>query len=551
MRINRLIILIFISFFLYNLNAQERMEIDKDGHVVILGAIDDSLSFENSKTIYPSECTSCGLYPTPQDYLMKLDTSGNVLWYNLYGLESFIVNDLTSDQLGNIYVAGYISYYLPLNSKINLNVKDGNFVILKYNPSGNLLWHKQFDFKTEIYSFHLEKDNNSNIYFSGLFKDNLTFGGNDSLTADGTNSFIAKFDSTGNNVWLNQIYGSSEWLLGFDTDSTGNCLVTGHFSDKEPIYFGIDTIKSNNGFNAFIAKCSGSGNPLWIKKAEGQGTISLGTDVAVNSNNNIMIGGFDKGLQFQNIQPLISNSNQFSLFVANYDSLGNEKWAIKGDTLTPWYQHIMIDMDNQGNSALVGSFSDRNVVKVRTPVINDIPINGSGSFLFVIDSIGNNTCNAHITNSDISDVQTDGSGNIFVSGVFYDQTIIQDKTFSGLDKNVFIAKFDKHCRLIRFIYYNNPHTGGSFGIDDLDKESNIRLYPNPCNDFITIQSKEKFKNGIIKIYTMTGNQVYSAQLQNQSTEINTKFLNRGIYIVKIISNSEIKLVLRLAKNNAP
>jgi len=74
----------------------------------------------------------------PDILLVKLDPQGNVMWQRTYGgnagAQDYGVATV-SDQLGNIYVAGVVTSTTSLM----------DVVVLKYSPSGSLLWAQTFN----------------------------------------------------------------------------------------------------------------------------------------------------------------------------------------------------------------------------------------------------------------------------------------------------------------------------------------------------------------------------------------------------------------------
>jgi len=69
------------------------------------------------------------------------------------------------------------------------------------------------------------------------------------------------------------------------------------------------------------------------------------------------------------------------------------------------------------------------------------------------------------------------------------------------------------------------------GIEDIAGQENIKVFPNPTSDFITVQ----IENNLLNSYTMfsvTGQEVLSGTL-NQNNTIDVRLLNKGIYFLKI------------------
>ncbi len=82
--------------------------------------------------------------------------------------------------------------------------------------------------------------------------------------------------------------------------------------------------------------------------------------------------------------------------------------------------------------------------------------------------------------------------------------------------------------------------------------NNIRIFPNPFNERITISSNEFVNNLlVINVLDVNGNIVYSKEIMSNDTniEINMDYLAPGNYIVKIIiANKNKSLVTKIVKN---
>jgi len=76
-------------------------------------------------------------------------------------------------------------------------------------------------------------------------------------------------------------------------------------------------------------------------------------------------------------------------------------------------------------------------------------------------------------------------------------------------------------------------------------EPEIRVFPNPATDFITIQSQYDGESEL-SIYNMHGLEVMSIRLTQSTTELNISMLARGTYLLKI-NNGKTTFVHRLIK----
>jgi len=87
-----------------------------------------------------------------------------------------------------------------------------------------------------------------------------------------------------------------------------------------------------------------------------------------------------------------------------------------------------------------------------------------------------------------------------------------------------------------FSFYGMFNATG-VGIDEIEKEYIISIYPNPAKDYFTINLDNNEKSDL-KILDITGKVVYE---RNFSKEINisTEKFKEGIYFVKVKNNDNI------------
>lgn len=83
----------------------------------------------------------------------------------------------------------------------------------------------------------------------------------------------------------------------------------------------------------------------------------------------------------------------------------------------------------------------------------------------------------------------------------------------------------------------------SVGINEYDKESLIKIFPNPTSDFININlSKAKDVSKLqFKLFTLDGKEVLKSNLIDESTNLDVTHLSNGIYIYTI-TDENLKLI---------
>ena len=130
-------------------------------------------------------------------------------------------------------------------------------------------------------------------------------------------SYIVKLDSTGNVIWARSVADNGDVSLRKNTictDYACNLYVGGSFLDTVTI--GNTTLIGKNG-DIFVAKYDSSGNSLWVKTAKGVSLDYVG-GVVVDKKNNVYVGGFYKSdtIIFRNAYLVNTNSFSEDLFLA-------------------------------------------------------------------------------------------------------------------------------------------------------------------------------------------------------------------------------------------
>ncbi|MCF8380111.1 MAG: sulfatase-like hydrolase/transferase [Bacteroidales bacterium] len=80
---------------------------------------------------------------------------------------------------------------------------------------------------------------------------------------------------------------------------------------------------------------------------------------------------------------------------------------------------------------------------------------------------------------------------------------------------------------VRLVRNAEPITG----INKIENNYQLRIYPNPAKNFIAIENDRQIKN--ISIFTMQGLMVTNNRIQASSIQVNTSHLSNGMYIISI------------------
>lgn len=288
------------------------IETDAQNNIFMAGKVNGTMTFGNF-TVTGQE----------QGFTAKLDPAGNVLWVVDYTLQQDAyeyVHELSVDQAGNVFITGYYNNSFSIGSFTLTN--SGNCFVGKLDTQGNVQWLIQNTDAMNTRGFSCAASPDGGVFVCGSY-DNVCMFGNQTLnTADGKDMFVAKFDASGNPVWLRTAYGNNpDKAADIACDNAGNAYVTGAFA--EILLFSPTVALSTNGFEGiFYAKYSSTGNLLWKRKV----LAGSGTAIAADSSGNCYVTGTISMNSFF-ADTLIDPAGVNEIFVIKADTYGRINWV--------------------------------------------------------------------------------------------------------------------------------------------------------------------------------------------------------------------------------
>lgn len=293
---------------------------DPSGNVLAAGVFTDVTDFDAGPG-------TVSLTPAGDNdvYITKTDASGNLLWARSVGSGGYDnAYGITTDAAGNVYVTGIFHFqadFDPGAAEFNVLSNGGADVyILKLTPAGAFSWVKTFGGANDDYAFGIALDGAGNIHTTGYFMGAVDFdpgAGTFSMTGVGDyDGFISKLSAAGNFLWAKSFTGPSSTIpQSIAVDDAGNVYTSGGFRwnadfDPGPAVFTLTAPELDT--DTYLCKLDASGNFVWAKHFGGEGT-DIGFSLAIDSQQNILMGGF-----FRGIFDCDPNAGTSNLFVSGF-----------------------------------------------------------------------------------------------------------------------------------------------------------------------------------------------------------------------------------------
>ena len=355
---------------------------DSSGNVIVVGNYSSTTltAYNANGSAFATTLANSGT-SSNDVFIAKYTSTGSVAWLaRIASTGDDLAFAVAVDSSSNVIVAGNYNNFRPLVAYNANGVSGGTFnadatgpsFIAKYNSSGTFAWLARIAGSGYVNPNAVAFDSSGNVIVAGHHGTITLTAYNANGSAFGTtlgrigrqDVFVAKYDSSGNVVWLAKINGGgTDYGTGVAVDSSGNVVVAGIYSSNPLTVYNANGTAFGNltrptGYESFIAKYNSSGTVVWAAKI----TASFANAVAVDSSGNVIVSGYyNSTLTAYNANgsafaTTLANSGVQDAFVAKYNSTGSVVWLAKiGGTSTDTASGVAVD--STGNVIVSGYYS--------------------------------------------------------------------------------------------------------------------------------------------------------------------------------------------------
>ena len=312
----------------------EAIVVDQAGNVIVTGGMAGTVDFGGGPLVSSGD---------NDIFVAKFGAGGNHIWSQRFGDPSEQYGKgVAADGLGNVIVTGRMVGNADFGGGLLIGDGQPDIFVAKFDSSGNHLWSERFGDTNLQWGRSVATDGSGNMIITGRLKGTVDFGGGPLTAAINENIFVAKFGPSGNHIW-SQRFGEGSciaWGSSVSVDGLGNVIVSGPFWGS--VNFGGGLLWTAGRFDTYIAKFDPSGNHIWSKRF-GDGEDSSSHGVAVDGSWNVIITGSMEGTVDFGGGPLTC-SGEHDIYIAKFDRDGNHIWSERfGDASDQWSRSVAID----------------------------------------------------------------------------------------------------------------------------------------------------------------------------------------------------------------
>lgn len=418
-------------------------------------------------------------------WIVKIDSVGTLQWQKSYGGsendEALSVKQTTD---GGYIVAGMSK---SIDGDINDHqgsITDYDYWVLRLDSSGNIIWKKSYGGFADDKAYAVQQTTDGGFIVAGESSGDY---------------WIVKLNVLGSVQW-NKFLGGSDFDKAYSVQQTidGGYILSGSSKSNDG-----DISANKGGDDYWIVKLNALGDIQWEKSYGGTDHDFLPSIKSTNDGS-FMIYGISRSND-GDVNNNVNNSG--GIWVVKINSIGNILWERFIDSvgvagILQWTVNDALYISN-GNALLAG------VENSTTSKFWVGAINNSGTLIWNKTMGGSNIDEARavVQNSD---------GSYLLAGHSY-----------SFDGDVSLNKGMSDFWVVKL--------SSTVGIDEVENNSSIIIFPNPTNAIFTINSNEQIDE--VEIFNTQGQAVYNKKTTSNSSTIDLTSLPKGIYLVQLKTNT--------------
>jgi hypothetical protein len=271
-----------------SLDIAYAVKTDTSGYVYICGYYKSASVIFDTETINNTSSGTEDVFVAKYDWDGNL-----IWVRNAGGTNRDLCFDISVDKFGSTYLTGwYYSTSITFGTQTIINNGWTEIYLLKFDSDGNPLWAFSAGGSLEDEGFGVTNDDDANVYITGNFHSTtFTFGGHTVVSNGERDGFLCKLDAAGNVIWALNVGGNlQDRCEDVEYDYDGHIIVSGWYLSTNMTFAG-DGVNNLGNSDAFVAKYDTLGNEIWLNSAGGDSN-DYSNCISVDNSGNIYAGAY-------------------------------------------------------------------------------------------------------------------------------------------------------------------------------------------------------------------------------------------------------------------
>lgn len=256
-------------------------------------------------------------------WVVKLDNSGEITWQNTIGGSGFDVSyDIVETLDGGYIIAGTSSSGIS-GDKTEASRGGIDYWLVKLDSSGNVIWDRTYGGSENDILADVVLASDGGYVLAGRSNSNIS--GDKTENTNGFDDYwVIKVDSSGDIEWQNTIGGNGgDVLNGLCAASDGHYILSGHSNSNASGDKSDDPVPGASLFDYWIVKIDGSGSVVWDKTIGGGGSDVFATVVELSDSNLGIVGSSGSDISGSKTENNIGDGDYWAL---KLNSAGDIIW---------------------------------------------------------------------------------------------------------------------------------------------------------------------------------------------------------------------------------
>lgn len=259
---------------------------------------------------------------------------------------------VSADPWGNLFLTGSFEGELTFGAVTLMSSEGRDVFLAKLDPAGQPLWARSFGAYQTQHGTAVAADHEGNVVLTGYFQNRIDLGGGEFVSAGGWDIFVAKFTPDGDHLW-SRAFGdyADQWGTSAGVDAAGEVYLAGYFHGA--LDFGGGYLPTAGGWDLYLTRLAGeSGDHVWSRRF-GDPADQIAAGIDVNEAGEVALSGTFAGTVDFGDGPITAHTDD--AFVAVYGPGGEYRWARGGGDYAA-QSGLAVSIAPDGAVAFTGEF---------------------------------------------------------------------------------------------------------------------------------------------------------------------------------------------------